>query len=187
MNYQQPQNLNNQTITHALKALADELAPGSQAALVLIGGAAGLLSGNIPGTVTTSDVDAIQFQPPEILESVLSAADRVAEKQGISKGWLNIEAGLFVQALPLGWEDRRILVLQHTQLHVYTISRADLIAMKFYAHRSVDLEHLQYLNPSPAELQFTVNHFQQLLIKLPFDLGRINMALFYVQHWNDPQ
>ncbi len=74
-------NLNGATILLAMKELGRELGEGHSIEMVIVGGAAGLLGHILPGTITTSDVDAIHFRPPEDVEDVLRAAETVADKQ----------------------------------------------------------------------------------------------------------
>jgi nucleotide-binding universal stress UspA family protein len=169
-----------------LKALANlgyQLGQGRTIELAIVGGAAGLLVHVLPGSVTTSDVDAICFRPPDGVEEILRAADLVADQQGIAKGWLNTEAGLFVNAMPPAWENRRVDIGTFGRLQVFAISRADLIAMKFYAHRERDLEHLAKIKITRDELAFTTTYLHTLVVRLPQEQSKINMALYILKNW----
>ncbi len=70
------------------------------------------------------------------------------------------------------------------RLATYAIGRIDLIAMKFYAHREVDLEHLDKMKITRDELAFTESHLNELLERLPGDKSKIEMAIHILQNWN---
>ncbi|MGN6370411.1 MAG: DUF6036 family nucleotidyltransferase [Phycisphaerae bacterium] len=173
----------NQAIRAALAALGSELGRGHPTELLIVGGAAGLLTGLLSGSVTTSDVDAVNFRPPKDVEEILSAAQLVAEHLGLSKGWLSIDAGLYFNAIPDDWEPRRVAIGSFGRLRVYAIGRLDFIAMKFFAHRTVDLEHLSRIVIQSHELAFAAQHLKKLPHKLPNDINKIEMALHILQNW----
>jgi hypothetical protein len=56
--------------------------------------------------------------------------------------------------------------------------------MKFFAHREVDLEHLQRMRVKPEELQFVRKHLQLLLRNSASDRSSIEMALHLAQTWS---
>lgn len=147
----------------------------------IVGGAAGLLSHQLPPSYTTGDVDTLYFRPPTEVEEVLRAAAVVARKLSLPANWLNTDAGLFVETLPDGWEQRRVEIGCFGPLRVYVIGRFDLIAMKFIAHRPVDREHLDLLNVTRAELKFVRAYLDSLVGRV--DIGRIDMARSYVNAW----
>ena len=100
------------------------------------GGAAGVLTGELPAAWLTADVDVL---PPKEMEAVLAAAAEVQRQLLLPPAWLNDFAGLWYHALPEDWEGRRVLVGKFGRLIVYAIGRLDQIAMKFVAHRTSDL------------------------------------------------
>ena len=168
----------------ALDRLGAELGDGNPIEILIIGGAAGHLIGVLPPSMTTSDIDAIHFRPPGTVDEVLNAADQTAARLALPKGWLNHDdAGLYAHALPPGWEIRRIKVGDFGRLHVYALSRQDLIAMKFYAHREVDLEHLDAMHVTAQEMAFTEIYLNQLLQDVPDIQGKIEMALHVLGGW----
>ncbi len=164
-------------IRQALAALGDELRQGHAIEILVIGGAAGLLTRVLPPVITTSDVDTVNFRPPGDVEEVLHAAEIVSEKLQLARGWLSVDAGLYASAIPNGWETRRVRIGDFGRLLVYALGRLDLIAMKFYAHREVDLEHLNRMNVTADERLFSKDYLQKLYDKLPDERSKIDLAL----------
>ena len=177
--------LSGNIMKQALTELGAALATDHEVELHLVGGAAILLTKLLPEVWTTSDLDVIAPRPPGDVEELLAKADIVADKIQIERGWLNLDAGLFANTLPEGWESRRVEVGQYDRLRVYALSRADLIASKFYAHREKDIEHLSQMNVTPGELHFVQDYLGTLRDRLPDQLGTIEMALHIVRTWND--
>ncbi len=168
----------------ALVRLGAELGKGDSIEILIIGGAAGHLIGVLPPSMTTSDIDAIHFRPPGTVDEVLNAADQTAASLSLPKGWLNHDdAALYDHALPPGWETRRVKVGDFGRLHVYALGRQDLIAMKFYAHREVDLEHLNAMHVTAQELAFTETYLNRLPENVPDVQGKIEMALHLLGAW----
>jgi hypothetical protein len=170
-------------IQKTLAALGDELGPGHRIEIVVVGGAAGLLTGVLPSTITTADVDAIHFRPPGDVEAVLAASESVAEKLGVARGWLSVDAGIYSNALPEGWESRQVDIGRFGRLQVYALGRLDLIGTKFYAYRGGDLEHLAQMKVSPAERRFVGAYLRGLRTRLPSERSKIEMALRILREW----
>src|SRR5205085_4507326 len=110
--------------------------------ILIVGGAAGVLTGELPAAWTTADVDVIHYRLPQDREDVLIAAADAGRELSLPANWLSEDAGLYAWTLPDGWETRRVRIDAFGRLHVHAASRLDLIAMKFTAHRERDLEHL---------------------------------------------
>jgi len=122
--------------------------------ILVVGGAAGLLTGVLPPSRTTMDCDVMVYLPANAWHAVEEASHRVGRELGLSTSWLNGVAQLRIDSLPERWQERRVHVGDFDSLRVYAISRLDLIAMKFLAHRAQDLEDLQSLRAIQAEIQF---------------------------------
>ncbi|HEY4329567.1 MAG TPA: DUF6036 family nucleotidyltransferase [Phycisphaerae bacterium] len=177
--------INDQLARSALAQLGIQLGEGNVIEILVIGGAAAHLQGLLPPSMTTSDVDAIHFRPPGTVDEVLEAADEAAAIGLLPKGWLNHDdAGLYAHALPAGWENRRVDIGKFGRLHVYALSRQDLIAMKFYAHREVDMEHLHAMHVTAAERRFTETYLHDLGRDLPDVRGKIELALHILGAWS---
>jgi hypothetical protein len=130
--------------------------------LLLVGGAAGLLTGLLPASRTTLDCDVMVYAPPTAWHEVEQAAHAVGRELGLPTSWLNSVAQMRIDSLPGGWQDRRVLIGKFGRLHVWAISRVDLIAMKFIAHRAQDLEDLVSLNVKAEDLAFVERFVQSL-------------------------
>jgi hypothetical protein len=170
-------------IRESLAALGRHLSPGPIVELTIVGGSAGVLTGELPGTVTTGDVDVMTLLPPTDLDRVQDAAADVTKELRLPANWLNTDAGLYREGLPPGWEFRRIDVGHFDSLHVWSIGRLDLIVMKFYAHRPHDLEHLTLLNVTDDEKQKAKILLDQLESQSVVDEGKIQMARNVIEHW----
>lgn len=133
--------------------------------ILLVGGAAGMLTGVLPADRTTTDCDIMVYLPEEALSAVEMAAGRVARELDLPDRWLNSDVQIRRDTLPDGWRDRRIMVGVYGRLHIHAVSRPDLIAMKVLAGRPQDLEDLAALKPRPDELDFVAAYLKDLTSK----------------------
>jgi len=179
--------LDGDTIRSALRLLGSCLASERDVEILIVGGAAGVLTGELPGTWTTTDVDVIHCWPPQDREDVLAAAVEAGRRMRFPGSWLSEDVGLFVWTLPDNWTERRVLVGNFDRLRAYAAGRQDLIAMKFLAHRACDLEHLAAMNVTPAELDFVRRHLDTRIEAYPPEAGRIEMTRRYVNEWQQPR
>ncbi len=173
--------LDGDRIRAALRLLGRRLRVRQPVKLLVVGGAAGLLIGQLPPVVTTGDVDALNFRPPAEVEEVLRAAAEVGRELSLPANWLNTEVCLFASTLPDDWEGRRIEIGVFGHLRVWAISRLDLIAMKFVAHRPADREHLKLMHVTAEELAFVRRYLDAMVGRV--DSGRIDLARAYVDSW----
>lgn len=151
-------------LEEALKATGEALEYPSEVEILIVGGAAGMLTGLLPPARTTFDCDVMVFVPAQAWHAVEQAGKRIARAMGLAPTWLNGEAGeMFRYRLPNGWEDRRRAVGRFGRLNVYAVGRADLIAMKIVAGRPQDREDLAQLRPTPAELEFVGAYLDSLV------------------------
>lgn len=175
--------LDDRMIRVALAELGRRLGLDRDVEILLVGGAAGVLIGELPPAWTTEDVDMIHCQLPQDRDAVLSAAAEVGRRLPLSPGWFSEDVGLYEWTLPPNWEARRVPVGAFGHLHVYSVSRLDLIAMKFISHRERDLEHLMQMNVSAAEREFVLHYLDSLAQDHPDEFGRIEMARRYAEAW----
>ena len=175
--------LNNNTITEGLEALGRKLPQDRKFEILILGGAAGVLSGELPGIHTTGDVDVVHFRAAVDRDVVLDAAAKVGLELALPLYWLNDDSGLFAWTLPNDWEKRRRKIREFGPLVVYTLSRLDLIAVKFLAHRAADLEHLRELHVTPAEAKFVSSFLDDKQSECPEYRDKIAMARSYLNNW----
>ena len=173
------------TIRTAFAALGTALGSGRRIEIVIVGGAAGVLLGALPPTWTTADVDMVHCHLPQDRDEVLAAAAEVARSSSLPPAWLSEDVGLYAWTLPDGWRRRVVEAGVYGRLHVFTVSRADLIAMKFLAHRERDLEHLALMKVTADELLSVRRHLDSLAAGSE-DAGRIEMARQYLAAWETP-
>jgi len=154
--------LNSTLLRTALSRVGMLLPADSSIEILVVGGAAGLLTGLLPPSRTTMDCDVMVYVPANGWHAVEEAAHKVGRDLGLSTSWLNSVAQLRIDSLPQGWRYRRVLIGDFNALRVFAIGRADLIAMKFLAHRAQDLEDLQSLQVSADETLFAQSFVNQL-------------------------
>ncbi|MCA9284851.1 MAG: hypothetical protein KDA22_06545 [Phycisphaerales bacterium] len=154
--------MNQSSVVAALHAVGERLAYDApeleRVEMVVIGGAAGLLSGSLSPDRTTTDCDVLSVDPSDAKPVVLAAAQAVAEQIGLGETWLNDGGAPWADGLPRGWRDRCREVLRSGPLIVHAIGRVDLMALKLLAGRAQDIEDLVALQLSPAEVTFLGEH-----------------------------
>jgi len=178
--------MNQGTIKTALAELGASLSTGTVVEMLIVGGAAGLLTGELKGARTTGDVDALQVLPPNEWDQLQDAAARVGVKKGLPANWLNRDdAGLFRESLPVDWKSRCIDVGRFGKLQVWAVGRLDLIAMKFYAGRPKDREDLVAMNVTSEEGQFVLRYLDAFEVSgASANKGKIEMARNTVENWS---
>ncbi len=153
------------TVEKALRRLGEVLVYHCDIEILIVGGAAGMVTGVLPATQTTMDCDVMVYDPPEAMTAVESAADEVATELALASDWLNSNVQMRLDALPAGWEQRRISVGSYGRLRVWAASRPDLIAMKVLAGRDQDIEDLQAMRIRPDDVQFVHEYLDALADK----------------------
>jgi uncharacterized nucleotidyltransferase DUF6036 len=186
------EHLDDSAIRRGLAALGARLGLGHAVEILIVGGAAGILTRELPAAMTTMDADAMCFHPAKDRDSVLEAAAVVSQELSLPSDWLNEWSGLYAWTLPEGWKSRRVRVGAYGRLMVYAVGRLDLIAMKFIAHRERDRDHLAYLNVTPGDLNFVRAYLDSLSHKyprsrFPAESGKIDLARRYVDAWKGAQ
>lgn len=178
--------LNEHQLDEALRLTGDRLAtlgePGP-ISLYLVGGAGAVLSGLLPPTRTTGDVDVTAVEPAHAKDTVLAAAAAVARDLGLPATWCNANCARFTYLLPVGWFDRCLHTQTYGPLEVYAIHRKDFIAIKIFSAvtRGYDFDDLDHVKPTSEELDFALENIdraeQEYLGESPiFDEARANVA-----------
>ncbi len=154
--------MNTTSILNYLDALAKAIEWNSSPIdILLIGGSAGMLTGQLPPLRITQDCDMADCCPPQAQQAILNAAAKVAMDYGLPQTWLNAQA---MHALPLpdGWQSRKQQIARFDSLAVYAIGRLDLLAMKFYANRPHDRQDIIEMKPSPDEFYYCRRYLDSL-------------------------
>lgn len=142
-------------------APAETTSPPLQAiTLLVVGGAAGMLTGLLDAERTTTDCDVMLYDPPEARELVDAVAAEVADEQGLSERWLNSGGMPWADAMPAGWQDRLETVLVRGPLVVRAVGRLDLLALKLMAGRPQDIEDLETMAMDAREADTLRGHFR---------------------------
>lgn len=159
---------------------------GDTVEILLIGGAAGMLTGQLPAHRITQDCDVMNIRPKQAQNAVLKAAHKVAKEKDLPEHWLSTQAMESLVALPDGWRSRRVLVARYKKLAVYAVSRLDLLVMKFYANRPQDRQDIIEMKPSSEEIEYIRRYLNML--RLPSrraDLDQIVCAFQLVDAIED--
>jgi hypothetical protein len=146
--------LNASDLDRAIELLCARFEWHANVEILVVGGAAGMMTGLLHRERTTGDCDVINYIPAEAWHRVELIADQVGIELELPVGWFNSHVQIRSDSLPGGWADRRVLVYQGPRLSVYAASRIDLIAMKFLAHRPQDLVDLTELKVTVADEAF---------------------------------
>lgn len=177
-----------EVIQAALRLTGERLRLNRDVEILLVGGAAGILTKELPPPSTTGDVDAIWYKLAQDREAVLDAAGEVGREMQLPGNWLNDWSGLYRWTLPDGWETRRVCIDTYGRLLVYAVSRIDLISLKFVANREGDLEHLREMHVTAAEITVVGRYLDELAGKFPRgrfpeEAGKIDKARVYLGSW----
>jgi hypothetical protein len=155
--------MNTSAVEQALAALGRRFSFHGEVDLLLVGGAAGMLTGLLPASRTTTDCDVMVYAPESAMDAVERAAAEVAGALGLAANWLNSDVQIRRDVLPEDWRSRRVFVGSWGLLRVFAASRIDLIAMKVLAGRPQDLEDLRSMRPRSDDLEFVRRYLDHLL------------------------
>jgi|SRR6185312_3252712 len=164
------------SLEDALKELCQTFPGPPRVEILIVGGAAAMITGVLPAERTTSDCDVASYFPGASWPHVERLADEIGAKRGWPSGWLNGNVQTALSELPQGWQQRRILVYGGDWLVIYAASRLDLIATKFYAGRPQDLQDLAAMHVRVDEREFARRYVQQLLSAAGSDQEREKAA-----------
>lgn len=154
--------MNTSTVEKALRRVGELLDYHTGVDLLLVGGAAGMVTGVLSPLRTTADCDVMVYTPEEAMVAVELAAAKVAEEMDLPANWLNSDVQLRLDTLPDGWEARRVWVDTFGKLRVFAASRLDLIAMKVVAGRAQDLDDLRDMKVRRDEVGFVRQYLDAL-------------------------
>lgn len=154
--------MNTMMVERAMRRLGEVLAGDVDIELLLVGGAAGMLTGLLSRDRVTTDCDVMVVVPEEATIRLELAAVTVGAELGLSPSWLNSEVQIRVDALPDGWRERRVSVGTFGPVRVYAVSRPDLIAMKVLAGRDQDIEDVLAMRPRSDDVEFVLRYLDAL-------------------------
>jgi hypothetical protein len=169
-----------------LGELGERLGECKSVEIVLVGGAAGMLTGQLQKTRVTTDCDVIRYLPEEAQQSVLTAACELAKEKGLPENWLNSQV-MTLDVLPEGWHGRRVEVGAYGSLHVSAIGRLDLLATKFYAAHPRDVEDITDMAPTKEELEFVGTYLNMLRVpSRQANLDQVIRAMNLLEGFREP-
>lgn len=164
-----------------LQEVAELLPAEESIEIVLIGGAAGMLTGLFEPSRTTTDCDVINYMPQASQQIVLKTAKAVASKHGLPEKWLNSQA-MELDILPDGWQTRKVEIAAFGPLRVSSLSRMDILATKFYAGFPRDREDILAMQPTADELAFVLTYINMLRVpSRNANLDQVQRAMLYLQ------
>ncbi len=133
--------------------------------ILIVGGAAGMITGQFARGRTTTDCDVMVYAPERAFGALERCADEVGAALGLAAGWFNSNVQLRRDALPDGWMRRRIFVCEGPWLRVFAASRPDLIAMKVLAGRARDVVDIESMHIRADEVEFVRTFLDALAAK----------------------
>jgi hypothetical protein len=157
--------MNTTGVERALEKLGERFSYHTEVELLLVGGAAAMLSGLLPSARTTTDCDVMACVPEDAMGAVERAAEQVAEELGLPSTWLNSNVQLRRDVLADDWRSRRVWIGAWGRLRAYAVSRVDLIAMKVLAGRAQDLEDIRAMKPRTDDVEFVRRYLDGLPAK----------------------
>jgi len=131
--------------------------------ILLVGGAAAMLTGQLRPERVTQDCDVMRFSPEQVQQALFDAANKVARSRGLPSGWLSSKV-MQLNILPDGWESRREFIGKYGQVSIYAAGRIDLLCMKFYANRAQDRADIDNMKPTSDELNFVRRYLNMLRV-----------------------
>jgi hypothetical protein len=152
------QRMNATVIERALQRVGEVVEYHAEVEVLLVGGAAAMLTNLLAPNRTTVECDVMVYQP----ESAMAAAERVAAEQGLVANWLNSDVQMLVGRLPEGWRARRVFVGEFGKLRVWAANRLDLLAMKVIAGRAQDVEDIRAMRMRADEAPFVRGYVESL-------------------------
>ena len=161
-------------ILDALKETALHIEWESDIEILLVGGVAAMLTGQLPAERVTQDCDIMNFTPEHAGKAIFDAANKVAQAKGLPQDWLNSQA-MQLNVLPDGWRSRRKHICKYGQLSIYAVSRLDLLCMKFYANRPQDRQDIMEIMPTPEEMAFIRKYLD--MPRLPARLADLDQVV----------
>jgi len=176
--------LTRQTILNAFAAVGRALRINRDVEILIVGSAAGILTGELPQDWATGDVDLIWCHLPFDRDEVLDTAAAVTIPLGLTAGWLNDFSGLFRWNLPVGWEQRRVRIGVFDHLIVSAVSRIDLITMKFLSRRSQDRDQLTAMRVRQEELVQVVAALDALEQEYPEHKSALDQSRYIISVWS---
>lgn len=141
-------------LDRAIRALCQRFRWHCRVEILLVGGAAGMLTGVFPRDRVTVDCDVISYLLADAWVHVELLADKIGKEFQLPDHWFNGNVQQRVDALPDGWKTRRVWVESGEWLEVFAASAPDLLAMKFLAHRPQDLEDIDKLGVTRDDKDF---------------------------------
>jgi hypothetical protein len=153
------------------KSLAGKLPAGKTLDIYIVGGAAGLLRGELGREV--SDCDLAKIEPRELHDNLEWAVDAVAAEEQLEANWLNLDSMIYSDYLPAEWKTRAETVGQWGPLRALVLSRGDMIVSKALAARTggKHAQDLEALAATAEERLIAAEHLKKTAAQTGEDLS----------------
>lgn len=175
--------LDRQLLITLLAALGDVV--DGETELTIVGGAAGMLLGELAATRTTVDCDVVRVEPADHWPLLQRLANELAQQHGLPPEWLN-DRVTQLDVLPSGWRRRRVEIARLGRLRLWSVSRMDLLAMKVYAGRMQDRTDVLDMRPTREERTFVRRYLDQLRVpSLQANLDQVQSAFRFLEAMED--
>jgi hypothetical protein len=154
---------NRTTLHRALEATGRHLDWNGEVEILVVGGAAGMVTGLFPPERMTADCDVVRVVPKDASAAMGKAATAAAKELNLSADWLS-EQVQQLDVLPDGWRRRRKQVGKFGNLVVYAAGRRDLLAMKVYANRPQDRADILSMGLKPDDIAFVRQYLTMMKV-----------------------
>ena len=179
--------LGKQALLELLSELGRRANTLSDVELTVVGGSAGILTGQLPAARTTTDCDVIRVDPAASFAALRAVAAQLSARRGLPEDWLSDRVAE-LDVLPSGWRKRRVNIGIFGKLNIWCVGRLDLLAMKVYAGRMQDRTDVLDMAPTPPEIAFVRRYLDQLRIpSRQANLDQIQSALRFLDALESPQ
>ena len=125
---------------------------------VIVGSAAAILSGWV--NRGTLDVDVVYSNPK--LSAYSREISETAEELGLPEKWMNDTAAAWRDVLPPDFRDRLQQIGRFGGFLISSVSRQDLILLKFHSLRPEDVADLQELSPTEEEIEYVRSQLDRI-------------------------
>jgi hypothetical protein len=150
-----------QTLWAALEALGKR---ATEPVSLVLGGSAALILGDTLQR-PTDDGDVVTSEPG--FDQLGPLMRDVADAEHLPPGWLNESIQSYTYILPPDYTMRLVTLPPFGRLHVWLLSRRDVLLMKVYAMRPRDIEDIRALAPTTDELAFVAAQVTRIAMQEP--------------------
>jgi len=108
----------------------------------------------------TLDIDVVYSHPK--LSHFMNLISEIAEELGLPEKWMNDAASAWGDVLPTDFRNHLQPIGQYGGFEISSVSRRDLILLKFHSLRPEDIEDLKELSPTQEEIEYVRSQLERI-------------------------